>query len=354
MARKDLQNLDAASNASHQASLQLPTLSSIGSVATHRFPTTAANDVSGTRLHQPHGVAVIGPSGSSLPPPQTQLSGQQHVLSFESPLPPMVQRGLGDRSIEKRKAAAQDIEALVRTMSESNNSSVVRSVIALLSKEFCTSMNPHSRKGGLMGLAATACGLTEKADVFLEQLLTPVLHCFDDPESRVRFYACESLYNITQHSRSSILKYFNEIFEGLTKLFADVDTDVKNGANLLDRLVKDIVTESESFRIDQFLPILQNYIRRTNPFIRQLIVGWITLLDSVPGISMVTYLPEFLDGLFNMLSDTNREIRQASDSALSEFLRELSASTVVEFGPIISILSQQCRSSDTLNRLTGR
>jgi hypothetical protein len=34
-----------------------------------------------------------------------------------------------------------------------------------------------------------------------------------------------------------------------------------------------------------------------------------------------TQLPDFLDGLFNMLSDSNREIRQAADGALAEFLR---------------------------------
>lgn len=68
---------------------------------------------------------------------------------------------------------------------------------------------------------------------------------------------------------------------------------------------------------------------------------------------MLDYLPDFLDGLFNMLSDSNREIRQAADSALSEFLRELSVSTVVEFGPIVSILVIQCHSKERLNRLTA-
>lgn len=121
----------------------------------------------------------------------------------------------------------------------------------------------------------------------------------------------------------------------------------------LQRLVKDIVTEAEDFQVDQFLPIIQNYIRRTNPYIRQLIVGWITLLDSIPDINMLAYLPDFLDGLFNMLSDTNREIRQAADSALSEFLREVTVSTVMEFGPMVSILVVQCQSKERLNRLTA-
>eukprot|EP00978_Attheya_sp_CCMP212_P043621 scaffold287642_cov47-Attheya_sp.AAC.1 len=79
--------------------------------------------------------------------------------------------------------------------------------------------------------------------------------------------------------------------------------DVKNGANLLDHLLKDIVTESDTFHVDQFLPLLQKYTRRTNPYIRQLLAGWITVLDSVPDVNMIDYLPDVLDGLFNMLSE---------------------------------------------------
>lgn len=41
-----------------------------------------------------------------------------------------------------------------------------------------------------------------------------------------------------QVARGDILTYFNQIFVGLCKLFADVDVDVKNGSNLLDRLIK--------------------------------------------------------------------------------------------------------------------
>ena len=35
-----------------------------------------------------------------------------------------------------------------------------------------------------------------------------------------------------------------------------------------------------------------------------------TTLDAVPDINMLTYLPEILDGLFQILGDQNQEIRQ--------------------------------------------
>ncbi|AQL03927.1 Protein VAC14-like protein [Zea mays] len=33
-----------------------------------------------------------------------------------------------------------------------------------------------------------------------------------------------------------------------------------------------------------------------NPYVRQILVGWITVLDSVPDIDMLGFLPDFLDG----------------------------------------------------------
>lgn len=82
-------------------------------------------------------------------------------------------------------------------------------------------------------------------------------------------------------------------------------------------------------------------------------VGWITVLDSVPDIDMLDYLPDFLDGLFNMLSDGNREIRQAADSALTEFLREIKQTEDVDFGRMVEILVGQCNSKERFNRLTA-
>lgn len=38
--------------------------------------------------------------------------------------------------------------------------------------------------------------------------------------------------------------YFNSIFDQLCRLGADSEFSVKNGAELLDRLIKDIVSES--------------------------------------------------------------------------------------------------------------
>ena len=68
---------------------------------------------------------------------------------------------------------------------------------------------------------------------------------------------------------------------------------------------------------------------------------------------MLDWLPDFLDGLFNMLSDSNREIRQAADSAIADFLDEIKKSSLVDFGPMVGILVHQCCSTARFNRLTA-
>jgi vacuole morphology and inheritance protein 14 len=47
------------------------------------------------------------------------------------------------------------------------------------------------------------------------------------------------------------------------------------------------------------------------------------LLDSIPDLELVSYLPEFLGGLFKFLSDPNRDVHVATSGALERFLSEI-------------------------------
>ena len=131
---------------------------------------------------------------------------------------------------------------------------------------------------------------------------------------------------------------------------------MKNGAELLDRLVKDIVSESSStyvsilespedavstpisdkesaksrslefptaFSLAKFIPLLQERIHVINPFTRTFLVSWVTLLDTIPDLELVHYLPAFLGGLFKFLSDPNRDVHVATQGALERFLNEI-------------------------------
>ena len=281
-----------------------------------------------------------------------------------------VQRLLGDRSYEKRKTGAISVEESVRGLKDRLSSAdlsagekakldaQIRDTINQLGEMFCRSPNANHRKGGLIGLAGAAIGLMEKTHEYLPLLLPPVLHCFQDPESRVRYYACESLFNIAKVSRNHVLAWFPKIFSGLCQLYSDVDVDVKNGAQLLDRLVKEIVTESTDFDVEVFIPLLQRKLKLKNPYIRQLLLGWISVFDSIPKINMLSHLPNFLEGLFSMLNDEVREIRLHSDQVLMVFLGEIKEAEVETIahllGPMVDILVAQCHQDiDPLKRHTA-
>ncbi|EFA83986.1 hypothetical protein PPL_03059 [Heterostelium album PN500] len=268
-----------------------------------------------------------------------------------SPIPINILKNITDKNNDRRKNGAQEVEQLVRELHGNAQDNTIKSIIKILSQDFTDSSQGHNKKGGLIGLASVAIGLGQDANDYIQEIIPPVLRCFIDHDSRVRFYACESLFNIAKVIRNKILLFFNEIFDALCKLSADPDPQVKNGAQLFDRLLKDIVTESTTFDIDKFIPLLKARIYVINPFCRQFIVGWIIVLDSVPNIDMLLHLPKFLDGLFKMLRDQNKEIRVDADKSLSEFLRELQTAEDVDYENMVKIIVPHCGSTDEFTRL---
>lgn len=70
------------------------------------------------------------------------------------------------------------------------------------------------------------------------------------------------------------------------------------------------MTEIQFFDVEKFVPLMKQYINDKSPHIRRLLISWIDVMDNVPGLDILDFLPEFLDGLFDMLSDPHREIRQ--------------------------------------------
>lgn len=130
---------------------------------------------------------------------------------------------------------------------------------------------------------------------------------------------------------------------------------VKNGAELLDRLIKDIVSESAAhyvsvlnfdekthekdhdgqasqqsstdmtpaFSLPKFIPLLEERIHVLNPFTRQFLIAWLSLLDTIPDLELVHYLPSFLGGLLKFLGDQNRDVYIAAQGLLQRLLDEI-------------------------------
>lgn len=139
-----------------------------------------------------------------------------------------------------------------------------------------------------------------------------------------------------------------------SKLAADQELSVKNGSELLDRLLKDIIATSATtyisilppepgakeyvdgepivdgvtrpsvaFSLPRLIPLLEERIQVLNPHTRMFLVEWLTLLDSIPDLYLVTYLPAFLKGLFMFLNDHNPDVVTATQHILERFLNEI-------------------------------
>ncbi|KAK9475617.1 vacuolar protein 14 C-terminal Fig4p binding-domain-containing protein [Lipomyces japonicus] len=308
-----------------------------------------------------------------------------------------IQRGLNDRLYEKRKAAALELEKTIRQCIDDGDEERIRAIVDQLCHDFAYAVHqPNARNGGLIGLAASAIALGPHVASYLEDIIPPVLACFGDQDARVRYYACESMYNIAKVAKGEILLYFNEIFDALCRLAADSELSVKNGADLLDRLIKDIVAEKAAtyvsiihtnpeplpqdpaadetdptkpvlahepvqdptlepaFSIARFVPLLTDRIYVINPFTRMFLVSWITLLDSIPDLELVSYLPEIIGGLFNFLSDTNVDVRVATQGALDGFLNEIKRiSELKRTVSEIKAITQRSKSKVTSNEELG-
>lgn len=78
-----------------------------------------------------------------------------------------------------------------------------------------------------------------------------------------------------------------------------------------------------AFSLARFIPLLKERIYVINPFTRTFLVSWVTLLDTIPDLELVAYLPAFLGGLFRFLSDPNRDVHVATQGALERFLNEI-------------------------------
>lgn len=115
------------------------------------------------------------------------------------------------------------------------------------------------------------------------------------------------------------------------------------------------MTESSpTFDLDSFVPLLRERIFTRNSFARQFVISWISVLNAVPEINMVVYLPDLLDGLFAMLEDNMREIQQMCETLLSQFLKSIrNDPSVADMPKMMNILLTHAQSSNELIQFTA-
>ncbi|KAG2433054.1 hypothetical protein HYH02_012758 [Chlamydomonas schloesseri] len=273
-------------------------------------------------------------------------------------LPAAVLRQIGDKLYEKRKVAALEVEQLIKKLAAQNDQHRIRLTVDKLISDYAFSSQANHRKGALLCLAASAVGLGDPTEVHLRQIVPPVLASFTDQDARVRYYACEALYNIAKVARGTFILFFNEVFDAMFRLCADSEANVQNAVQFLDALIKDIAADCTHWDVGAFIPKLRDYLRVTNPHKRQFLLSWVVVLDSLPHVRMLRHLPALLDGLLSMLAEPVREVRTQAANCLKDFLSEIRATPPSELAPdffsrLTTTLVDRAGSPDELTRLTA-
>ncbi|XP_045777776.1 protein VAC14 homolog isoform X2 [Maniola jurtina] len=271
-----------------------------------------------------------------------------------APLSGACVRGLCDKLYDKRKFAGVEIEKMVKDFSDANNTNQIKRLIRVLGQELMSSTNPNVKNGALMGLSSVAVGLGKGCDLYIGELIHPIIACLGESEARVRYGATEALFNVLKVARSATVTYFPLVFDALARLAADPEPQVRNGAEVLDRLVKDIVTESSCLDLSSIVPLVRERMYTRSAASRQFAVAWVSALDAAPALGLRRHLPDLLDGLFTVLDDPNPEIRRICDVQLNEFLRSIKKEpSEVNFQAMINILITHAQSTEELLQLTA-
>ena len=132
------------------------------------------------------------------------------------------------------------LEKLIRETKAAKNEDRLSKIVDQLCQDYAFAIHqPYARNGGLIGLAAASIALglvcrremllTQSSNLlfiqavapYLEKIVPPVIACLSDQDARVRYYACESMYNIAKTCRGEILPYFNDIFDCMVKVLMD-------------------------------------------------------------------------------------------------------------------------------------
>ena len=78
---------------------------------------------------------------------------------------------------------------------------------------------------------------------------------------------------------------------------ASHDPETEPKGVLIDLTINGEEGPRKAFSLARFIPLLRERIDVVNPFTRSFLVEWIRILGSAPELELISYLPEFLDGL---------------------------------------------------------
>ena len=265
--------------------------------------------------------------------PMTQESRESLKRSSQQSISAAVLVSLAHKRYERRRLAAMEIEKVVRSLVSQSELDRVRAILLLLSDDYVRSTSEDARKGGVVALAASAIGLKKasESDATAQEcrdlILASVVHACQDHSQRVRYYATESLFNVVKVIPALAIQHFFILFEILRSLYADVDADVRNGADLLDKKLKEVIISAMNqgtFTADACVPVFARFVHMRNKATKLLTLTWLQELnEKLVGSPILEFLHLFLGGIYDMVADPTVAIRQSALAFLQSVLPKL-------------------------------
>ncbi|KAA6353777.1 MAG: putative protein VAC14, partial [Streblomastix strix] len=213
----------------------------------------------------------------------------------------------------------------VRALAQERKKDEIRQLINTLRVGFVLSTQANSRKGGLCGMSAVAVALGPDSNLFMMELFPPQIDALRDMDPRVRFYACESLFNTIKAAQETSMIFFSQLFPAFVKLSADTDEMVRSACDMVTKALKEIVVAyPQCLDALNFIPSLVKEFQTFDPSARQYILEWLCLLISIPhAFSLLPHLAMFLPHLLSILADPNIGLQKKAEQILFVFLGEM-------------------------------
>ncbi|OTF74441.1 VAC14-like protein [Euroglyphus maynei] len=238
-------------------------------------------------------------------------------------LPATFVRLLNDKLFDKKKTACREIEIMAKELNSQGKTKQIRKLIKYLVENFIDNSAVNSKIGGLIAVSSVAIALDKNAKLYLDDIVKSIFVCTYDCQRDVKYRALESLYNVAKSVRSEILIYLDDIFNIIIRLGEDTDASIREASLLMDKLIKDIVIENPCFNIPSFVGLIRERIYVLAPNTRKLILSWISFLDSLPDIDLLSISAKHITKMFIILGNKN-DLLQNSPHILAVILPCLS------------------------------
>jgi len=193
------------------------------------------------------------------------------------------------------------------------NRPALEKLLSVMGEMSKSKTNVNERLGGYLGLSHVAVAMAvyghDVAASYSDELILPIMAGVDDSNTKHRQLAYEALYNTSKAVGNNSVHHFGALFAACSSGIASMDNDIKMSAEMLDRLLKDIVIHDPEFRVESFVTVARERLYSRSRFTAGHHLGWIRCLEDNAATSLVDFLPEIVDGVFFILEDDAKDIQ---------------------------------------------